>query len=63
MYAACDDSGYDYLIMELIVDHRNNDKAVTVSDQKVVHRGHSFMWKYTVGWQLCVQWIYGLTTW
>ena len=48
IYAACDDSGNEYLIMELIVDNRNNEKYITVSDQKVVHISRGFMWKYTV---------------
>ena len=37
MYAACDDSVNEYLIMELIVYYRNNDKDITVPDQEVVH--------------------------
>ena len=32
MYAVYDDSGDEYLIMDLIVDYPNNDKAVTVPD-------------------------------
>ena len=56
MYAACDDSGNEYLIMDLIVGYQKNDKAIPVPDQKVVHIGWSFMWKYPVGWKLCVQW-------
>ena len=43
MYAACDDSGNEYLIMDLIVGYQKNDKAIPVPDQKVVHIGWSFM--------------------
>ena len=41
--------------MNPIVDYQKNDKAITVPDQEVVHRGQSFIQKYNVGWQLCVQ--------
>ena len=45
------------------MDYRKNDKDVTVTDQKVVHRGRSFMRKSTVGWQLCIQWKDGSMLW
>ena len=60
MYVACDDSVNDYLMMDSIVDYQNSDKAISLSSQKVVHRGWSFMRRSTVGWQLYVQWIDGL---
>ena len=63
MYAACDGSGNDYLMMNSIVDYRNNYKATTVPYQKVVHRGQSFMQRSTVVWQLCVQYRDGSTSW
>ena len=49
IYAACDDSGNEYLMMESIVDYWNNDKSVTVPYQKVVHKGQSFMKRSTAG--------------
>ena len=55
MYNACDDSGNNYLMMDLIVDSRKNDKAEIVPDQEVVHRGWSFMRRYNVGCKLCVK--------
>ena len=33
MYAACDDSGNEYLIMDSIVDYRKSDKALSVASQ------------------------------
>ena len=63
MYAACDDSGNEYLMMDSILEYQNNDKAITVPYQKVVHRCRSFMRQYTVEWQLYVQWRYGSTSW
>ena len=43
MFAACDDSGNEYMMMESIVEYCKSDKAISVSNQKVVHRGQSFM--------------------
>ena len=56
MYAAYDDSVNEYLMIDLIVDYRKSDKAISFSNQKVVHRGWSFVWRSTVVWQLCVTW-------
>ena len=62
MYAACDGSWNDYLMMESIVDYWKNDKATTVPYQKVVHRGQSFMQRSTVVWKLSVKYRYGSTS-
>ena len=56
MYSECNYSGNKYLMMESIVGYRKINKDLSVSSQKVVHRGRSFMQRYTVVWQLCVQW-------
>ena len=58
-----DDYGNDYMMTDSIVDYRKSDKAISVSNQKVVHRGWSFMRRSTIGWKICVQWIYSLTSW
>ena len=52
-----------YLMMDSIVDYRKSDKSISFSSQKVVHRGRSFMRKFTVGWKLCFQWRDGSTSW
>ena len=54
MYAAYDDSGNWYLILELIVNYWKHYKAIKVPNKKVVHRGQSFIWQSTVVWNLCV---------
>ena len=63
MYASCDDSGNEYLMMDSIVDYRKSDKSTSISNKKVVHRGQSFMCRSTVGFHICVQWRYGSTSW
>ena len=62
MHAACDDDGNDYLMVESIVHYQNNDKAVIIADQKVVHPDRNSMWRSTVECQLCVQFRYGSTS-
>ena len=45
------------------MDYWKINKAISVSNQKVVRRGCSFMRRSTVVWQLCVQWTDGSTSW
>ena len=63
VYAACDDSGNKYLMMDSIVEYQKSDKALSVYSQKMVHRGRGFMRRSTVGWHICVQWRDGSTPW
>ena len=49
MYASCNDSGNEYLMMKSIVDYRKNNKSLSVASQNVVHRGQRFMRRSTVG--------------
>ena len=63
IYAACNDSVKDYLMMVSIVQYRKSNNDLSVSSQKMVHIGHSYMHRSTVGWQLCVQWRDESTSW
>ena len=63
MYASCDDDGNEYLLLDSIVDHRKNDKAISIADQKIVHKGRQSIRRTTAGWQLCIQWKDGSTSW
>ena len=63
MHDSCDDSGNEYLMMDSMVDYQKSYQYISVSNQRVVHRGWIFMWQYTAGWQQCVQWIDGSTSW
>ena len=55
MYVVCDDDRNKYLMIDSIVDYSKNNKAVTIANQKVLHRGQNPMRWSTVGWQLCLQ--------
>ena len=36
MYTQCDVDGNEYLLLEVLIDHRKNDSALGVEDQKAV---------------------------
>ena len=63
MFAQCDEEGNDLLLLESMVDYRKSEKALSIKDQKIVHRGRPSLRRTTVGWQICVQWKDGSTSW
>ena len=64
MYAQCDADGNNYLLLESIVDHRRSTTALTYQDQIIKkENGRTYMRKSTAGWQLCVEWKDGSTSW
>ncbi len=64
MYTQCDPDGNQYVLLDLIIDHRRLDTATKLSDQTVVHRSRcKFKQRNTIGWQLCCHWKDGSTSW
>ena len=64
MYAMCDENGNHILLFDAIVDHKKNDKAMTRTEQKFVDsRGKQQYKRSTKGWEVCVRWKNGSTTW
>ena len=64
MYAQCDPDGYEYVMFDSFVDFRRSADALRPTDQKVLKAdGRSFMRRTTAGWELCVLWKDGFTTW
>ena len=64
MYAMCDENGDHILLFDAIVDHKNNDKAMTRVEQKFVDSIGKQQYKCsTKGWEVCVRWKNGSTTW
>ena len=64
MYAQCDTDGNNYLSLESTVDHRRRTTALTYQDQIIMkENGRTYMRKSTAGWQLCVEWKDGSTSW
>ena len=64
MYAMCDENGNHILLFDAIVDHKKNDKATTRTEQKFIDsRGKQQYKRSTKGWEVCVRWKNGSTTW
>ena len=63
MLAMCDDEGNQHLIMKHITDHRKGDDAISEEDAYVYDRGRKHIRKTTKGWDLCVEWKDGTTSW
>ena len=64
MYAQCDPEGNQHVLFDSIVDFRRSTTALTKADQTVAKAdGRTFLRRSTKGWQLCVQWRDGSTSW
>ena len=63
MYSQCDPDGNQYVLFDSIVDYRRSTTALDYADQKIIVNGRSCMRRSTAGWQLCVQWRDGSTSW
>ena len=64
MYAMCNENGDHILLFDAIVDHKNNENAMTRAEQKFVDSGGKQQYKRsTKGWGVCVRWVNGSTTW
>jgi hypothetical protein len=63
MYAQCDIEGMQYNLMEGIVDHKTDVHVVEPDDMYIKHGSNKKVRKTTKGWNLCVEWKYGTTSW
>jgi hypothetical protein len=63
MFAKCDADGNQHLLLDSIVDHKTNDKAVKFADRFQVINGKQYQKKTTAGWKLCAEWKDGSTSW
>ena len=64
MYAMCDENGDHILLFDAIVDHRKNENEITTAEQKFVDSIGNQQYKcLTKGWEVCVRWKDGSTTW
>ena len=63
MYAQCDIEGNQYRLMDRIVDHRKDNKAVCKDNQNVTLNGKTYKQKTIRGWQLCIEWKDKSTSW
>ena len=63
MISQCDEDGNQCLLLDSIIDHRKTDEAITDDQRYVTHNGRQYERKTTKGWQVCVQWRDGTTSW
>ena len=64
MYVMCDENGDHILLFDAIVDHKKNNKAMTIAERNFVEsRGKQQYKRSTKGWEVCVRWNNGYTAW
>jgi hypothetical protein len=63
MWAQCDIDGNQCQLLEATIDHESDKHAVQRADGYVVVNGRKHMRKSTKGWELCIQWKDGSTSW
>jgi hypothetical protein len=63
MYVQVDSKGRQYNIMDELVDHHQNTDAVQEEDAYITIIGRQYPKKTTKGWQFCVTWGDGSTSW
>ena len=63
MYAQCDEDGNQYLLLDAVIDHRCNEDAIKLGDEVFQHHGRRQVKKTTKGWDICVRWKDGTTSW
>jgi hypothetical protein len=63
MYAQADLDGNQYLLLSEVVGHHKSKTAVPADDLWITTNGKRHMRKTTKGWQFCVLWKDGSTSW
>ncbi|KAL7571623.1 hypothetical protein ACA910_011163 [Epithemia clementina (nom. ined.)] len=63
MIAQCDLDSNQWLLLNSIVNHKNDGHAVEREDQYVYVNGRQHQRKTTKSWKLCILWKDGTTTW
>ena len=63
IFSQVDEEGRQFQVMSEIVDHRKNHRAVTHADKFVIKNGRSVLRRTTVGWDLCIRWKDGTSSW
>jgi hypothetical protein len=63
MIAQCDTEGNQFMLLKGIIDHRGGADAVDLQDGHMIIRNRRVRRKTTKGWNLCVEWVDGTTSW
>ena len=63
MWSQCDPMGNQFRLLNSIVDHRTDGNEIQHADRFVTKGGRQYLRKSTKGWDLCVEWKDGSTSW
>ena len=64
MYAQCDTESNQYLLLKEIVDWKcDNNSTMSQADMYVTCSANRHFCKTKKGWQLCIEWKNGTTSW
>ena len=63
MYIQWDTDGNEYLLLDVLVNYQNDNKAISLTEQQITVWDRPVTWKTTAGWQICCQWKDGSTSW
>jgi len=65
IYAMIDDEGHETTLFKAIIDHRcDTSKAISQQEAWITtHNGNRVPRRTTIGWELCIQWSDGSTSW
>ena len=61
VYAKCEADGNEYVLLDVLVDYCQDNKAISLSVQQITVCGRLVTQKTTAGWQLCFHWMDGST--
>jgi hypothetical protein len=63
MYAQVDPEGNQYLLLDEIMNHRSDSKAIRIEDKYVPGTNNQSLKQTTAGWYLQIRWKDGSTSW
>ena len=63
MYVQCNADGNEYLLLDSLVHHHKDNKAISLTKQQITIQGRPVTHKTTAGWQISYQWKDGSTSW
>ncbi|CAJ1969005.1 unnamed protein product [Cylindrotheca closterium] len=63
MYLQCDENSNQFLLLDSIIDQKTEKTAIQPGNNRFRYHGRLVQKRTTKGWQLCVQWKDGTTTW
>ena len=63
MWSQCDPMGNQFRLLNAIVDHRTDGNEIQHANRFVTEGGWQYLRKSTKGWDLCVEWKDGSTSW